>query len=61
MGPYTLVDLHMQVDPLLSVSGAHQAEARVRRIIKARVWRVQFADPPAWFVWVLIGAHVHGN
>ena len=37
MGPYTLVDLHMQVDPLLSVSGAHQAEARVRRIIKAKV------------------------
>ena len=37
MGPYTLVDLHMQVDPLLSVSAAHQAEARVRRLVQQQV------------------------
>lgn len=37
MGPYVVVDLHMQVDPLLSVSGAQQAGQLVRSTIMNEV------------------------
>ena len=40
MGPYVVVDLHLQVNPLLSVSGAQQAGQLIRSTVMKEVSKI---------------------